>query len=128
MKALVIILLAVIAAGVGYLAYNDYRQQKAVEDFAARIADPDGYVARKWADEANLECTEIRDVIAVDTPAGVKRPTEFTCYHSDTGSWRISDRACGDNEPVYANGPPRSEDQVYSPLFAICWDVKRSAP
>src|SRR6056297_2764748 len=112
MKGIIVILLLAIVGGVGYLAYSEYRQQQAAADLAARISDPDGYVAREWAKRARLECTSISDVVAVDTPSGVRRPTEFTCYHSRTGTWRITDRACGKNEPEFAAGPPRADGQV----------------
>lgn len=121
MKLTALAALLFIACAVGYLAYSDYQARRVAADVADRLSDPDGYIARTWADNANLDCDVITDVESRDTVSGIRRPMRFTCYAS-TGTWVIEDRDCPQKE-VRSTGPPTKEGEMYKPLAALCWFV-----
>lgn len=129
MKGAIVILLILIAAGVGYLAYTKYQERETAARLVEAIADPDAYVAKSWSKRANLECDfGFSDVVTRQAPAGTV-PVSFTCSAS-TGSWKIAERMCTDAESKlvsgseqFATGPPQRVGDVYRPFTVVCWDV-----
>ena len=116
MKDWTVLLLAAISAGVPYLAWTEYDRQH-----AADAADPAGYVARQWADNARIHCNNFHNVRAIHSDRGYLRPMSFTCW---TGRNRlaVNDVECPDdsyNAPVGQKTP----DGLYKPFSSICWSV-----
>jgi hypothetical protein len=128
-KTAVILLLTLIAAGVGYLAYTNYQEREMATQLAEAIADPDAYLVRSWSKRAKLECdVGVSDVVTRQARAGAI-PVSFTCRAS-TGIWKIAERGCTHAESdlvsgsaQFATGLPRKVGDVYRPLHVLCWDV-----
>ena len=129
MKGAIFLLLVLIAAGVGYLAYSKYQERKMAAHLAEAIADPDAHLVKSWSKRANLECDfGFSDVVARQAPSGTV-PVSFTCRAS-TGTWKIAERSCTDRESSLvsgsdqlATGPPQRVGDVYRPFHVLCWDV-----
>jgi hypothetical protein len=128
-KTTVVLLLGLIAVGVGYLAYTKYQKREMAAQLAEAIADPNAYLVRSWSKRAKLECDiGVSDVITRQAPAGTI-PVSFTCKAS-TGIWKIAERSCSESErnevsgsAQFATGAPRKIGDVYRPLHVLCWDV-----
>lgn len=125
-----VVVLAVIAAAVGYLAYSKYREKQFATEVAQAISDPDAHVVKEWARAARLECPNgVRDVATVPSVDAGPMPVRFTC-NADTGSWVIAMRHCTQDEIILpsfadelAKGTPTKIGDVYKPVSVICWEV-----
>jgi len=128
-KAVIIVLLAVIAVGVGYLAYSKYREKQDMTDAIEALANPDAYAARRFSDMAKLKCQYgFGDVSTRTAPAGLV-PVRFLC-RADTGAWSIAERECTEAERELppggsglGKGSPRRIGEVYKPAYVLCWEV-----
>jgi hypothetical protein len=128
-KNIVVTLLAVIAAGVGYLAYSKYRERQMITQVAEAIADPDAYLVKTWSKRAALRCDYgVYGVITRQAPAGAV-PVRFLC-RAATGGWVIAERECTEAERELspgrrglATGAPQRVGDVYKPLHVVCWEV-----
>lgn len=135
MKGVAIILLFMIAGGVTYLLYSEYQKRRIAQDIAERIRDPDGYVVKEWAERAKLKCDMYRDIELIDTKGGFKRPISFSCVSFRTGTWKVVDRECTEEEmdlspgqydrsAKVAKGYPEELGQLYKPIHVVCWEIQ----
>ena len=122
MKPITTLLLFIIAAGVGYLAFSEYQKRQALADMAERMSDPKGWLAKEWSKLAKLKCDLFLDV-ETETARSGERPTSFTCYSQKTGFWSVTERKCLGETTRVATGHPREDGQVFKPYHVICWDV-----
>lgn len=129
MKQAVVVLLAIIAAGVGYLAYSDYRKKQVVEEVVEAMSNPDAYAAKKWSNMAELTCDYgFADVTTRTAPAGTI-PERFSC-RAKTGTWVIAERECTESERELWHGDagvrtgrPTKVGEIYKPAYVLCWEV-----
>lgn len=126
MKGIAIALLSIIAIGVGYLAYSEYQRRQALADFAHRVSDPDGWLAKEWAERAKLKCDGFYDVETVTAASGQIRPMAFTCYSERTGFWTVTERFCDDSEWIDRTTAiyPNESNLVFQPMAVLCWDLE----
>lgn len=120
MKTAIVVLLTLIAAGVGYLALVEHRQHREAADVRDYLADPKAFVAKKWAEAAGVRCDATADIESFDTPSGIPRPVVFSCVNG-AETLVIHDVKCPQGDDSRAG--ERTREGYYKPLSAICWDV-----
>jgi hypothetical protein len=129
LKSIVVILLVIIAAGVGYLAYTKYQERERAQELAEERAHPGMRTLKSLARLAKLECANGFDIVETrQAPAGAV-PSKFTCLAS-TGTWMLVERECREREKnprtefdKLQTGAPTMTGDVFHPLPSICWQV-----
>lgn len=129
MKGLVVILLVIIAAGVGYLVYTKHQERERAQEFAEELAQPGMRTLKSLARLAKLECANGFDILETrQAPAGTVA-SKFTCLAS-TGAWTLVERECSEREKnprtefdQLQTGAPTMTGDVFHPLPSICWHV-----
>ena len=129
MKGLIVVLLILIASGVGYLAYSKYQERQLATGLAEEFVNPGAYVVNTWAKRAELECAYgVADIITRQAPGGTI-PVSFVCKASN-GSWLLQERRCSEAQSSakpgsegLARGEPKNLGDVFRPLYSMCWEV-----
>src|SRR4249919_271959 len=121
MKTIVVILLLVIAGGVGYLVYAKHQERQMVQRFADEMANPGSTVVASWSERAELECKYgVREITTRQAPGGTI-PVTFTCV-ATSGTWVLEESPCAEEQKSarpgmqgIAKGPPTKVGDTFRP-------------
>ncbi len=130
MKGLITLLLVIIAAGVGYLAFSEYQKRQIVVAVVEELSNPYAKLAGRWTNLAYMRCDEISDVEIVEESALGQIPCKFECQVSQTESWlvtQLSYEECSelprtDSESLRY---PSEDGEVFHGSRIVCWTVDR---
>ena len=131
MKGLITILLVIIAAGVGYLAFSEYQKRQVVQAVVEEISNPYAKLTSKWTNLADMKCNSISDVQIVDESVIGRVPKSFMCQASQTESWLVTQlpyEECAELPRVTLSSAkyPDQDGEVFHASNIVCWSVNRS--
>jgi len=128
-KSLIVLLLVIIAAGVGYLAFTKYQERERAQAFAEELTHPGMRTLKSLARLAKLECVNGFDIVETRRAPGGTVASKFACLAS-TGAWTLVERECTEREKnprtefdQVQTGAPTMTGDIFKPLPSICWDV-----
>ena len=129
MKGLITILLIVIAAGVGYLAFSEYQKREVAREIAYELKYPGVRLTKKWIGLASLKCESIYDPQIENDPDLGRIPQSFQCL-TNTGVWLMTQlpyeqcneltRRSLDNAKY-----PEKDGEIFHASGIICWSARR---